>query len=287
MDVIREPVDMQRWAGRMRRAGESIGLVPTMGYLHAGHVALVRRCGELAGKTVVSIYVNPTQFGPGEDLDTYPRDLDRDLDTCRSEGVDAVFYPTDAGMYVSDHSVFVTEDCLANRLCGASRPGHFRGVLTIVCKLFNLVGPSVAVFGRKDYQQAVLIRRMVRDLDFGVRIVAAPTVRESDGLAMSSRNRYLSDGERKQALALRRALAAAERMHADGVQDGADLKAGMMACFEAARGVTLEYLEIVDAETLDPVDRVGRPAAVLLAARVGNTRLIDNTVLPPGAGIEG
>ena len=287
MDVIREPVDMQRWSGRMRRAGESIGLVPTMGYLHAGHVALVRRCGELAGKTVVSIYVNPTQFGPGEDLDTYPRDLDRDLDTCRSEGVDAVFYPTDAGMYVSDHSVFVTEDCLANRLCGASRPGHFRGVLTIVCKLFNLVGPSVAVFGRKDYQQAVLIRRMVRDLDFGVRIVAAPTVRESDGLAMSSRNRYLSDGERKQALALRRALAAAERMHADGVQDGADLKAGMMACFEAARGVTLEYLEIVDAETLDPVDRVGRPAAVLLAARVGNTRLIDNTVLPPGAGIEG
>jgi len=268
-----------------RRQGLTIGLVPTMGYLHEGHLSLIHAARAECDLVVMSLFVNPTQFGPGEDLDRYPRDEERDLRLAAEAGADLVFAPEVSEVYASDASTAVeVTGPLTNVLDGdpAHRgPGHFRGVTTVVAKLFNLVGPDVAYFGQKDAQQAVVIRRMVRDLDFPVRVEVLPTVREADGLAMSSRNAYLGPADRERATALSRALGAAEReARADSLAAGLDAARRELA----AAGVEPEYLEARDAETLEPVERLAdRPVLVAVAARVGAARLIDNVLIRPTA----
>jgi pantoate--beta-alanine ligase len=277
--ICRSPARLQAFCLDARRRGVRIGFVPTMGALHRGHLALVRCARMRADLVVVSIFVNRTQFGPGEDFGAYPRDLRRDLDLLRAAGVDIVFCPADKGMYAPDASTFVDETVLARGLCGRSRPGHFRGVTTVVAKLFNIVQPTLAVFGRKDAQQALVVRRMVRDLNFPVRVVVAPTVREPGGLALSSRNAYLSPDEREDARCLSRALRGVRSKVRCGERDVKTLCRQVAAVVR--RHARLEYVSIVDAETLAPLDTVDRRALVALAARVGRTRLIDNAVVSP------
>jgi len=251
-----------------------------MGFLHEGHLSLIRSALEAADTVVVSIFVNPTQFGPGEDFDCYPRDLERDLKLCEDAGAAIVFRPPPDGVYAPDHSVYVEEERLSKGLCGAGRPGHFRGVTTVVAKLFNIVLPDVAVFGQKDAQQAAVIRRMVRDLDFPVEIVVSPIVREPDGLAMSSRNTYLSDAERQDALWLHRSLREAENLYREGERSAGVLREKISSLLaDNAPLVQVEYIEIVDNSSLEAVDHIDKEALVAIAARVGNTRLIDNVVL--------
>lgn len=254
-------------------------LVPTMGALHAGHVALIRRARRVAGDggtVVVSIYVNPAQFGEGEDLGRYPRPVGEDRRMCREEGVDVLFQPGAGGLYDVDHSVWVDEERLAAGLCGAARPGHFRGVCTVVAKLFHLVGPDAAVFGRKDYQQLAVVRRMTRDLDWPVRIIAAPTVRDRDGLALSSRNRYLDDAGRVEALGLRRGLLAAREAWRRGERDPERLAGVARAGINRAPTATIDYVEVVDGATLETPERVGAGCVALAAAWIRGVRLIDN-----------
>ena len=265
---------------RWRQAGDTIGLVPTMGYLHEGHLSLVDMAAETAAHVVVSIYVNPTQFGPSEDLATYPRDFARDEALCRERGVAAVFTPDNAVMYTPDHSTWVVEEQLSGPLCGRSRPGHFRGVATVVTKLFNIVQPDVAVFGRKDAQQALVIQRLVRDLNIPVEIRIAPIVREPDGLAMSSRNAYLSPDERRRALGISHGLTAAEQAFQRGERDAATLVSLVTEAIESAGG-TIDYVELVDRATLQPRQRVEAAALLAVAAFFGKTRLIDNAFLDP------
>ena len=274
---------MQRLARRWHRRGLRIGFVPTMGYLHDGHLSLVRearhRVGR-AGQVVVSIYVNPTQFAPHEDLARYPRDLRRDLRLCRRAGVDVVFAPDDTEMYPGReqgrYSTYVVEEQLSRPLEGRSRPTHFRGVTTVVAKLFNLVQPDVAVFGAKDWQQAAIIRRMVTDLNFPVQMVVAPTVREPDGLAMSSRNQYLTPAQRHQATVLHRALEHARMRVAAGPQPAGRLRAELVRLIRCEPEARVDYVEFFDADTLEPV-RLVRPGTHLgLAVFIGPTRLIDN-----------
>ena len=272
---------MQKIALAHRRDGTRIGLVPTMGYLHDGHLSLIRLARREADVVAVSLFVNPTQFAPSEDLDKYPRDFQRDESLCRKESVDILFCPAAADMYAADHSVYVNDEKLSLGLCGAARPGHFRGVCTVVAKLFNLVLPDVAVFGEKDAQQLRIIERMVRDLNFPIRIVRGPTVREPDGLAMSSRNVYLSAEERRQALCLRRALDVAEARCRSGERDAKALRVALSEMIATAPLARVDYLEIVDDVSLQPVARIERPSLVALAVFVGKTRLIDNTVLRP------
>jgi pantoate--beta-alanine ligase len=279
MRVIHCKADLRAYVSASRCSGLKIGFVPTMGALHEGHLSLIRRAHEEADCIVVSIFVNPTQFGPGEDLDTYPRDVRRDESLCKDAGVDVVFYPTVGEMYASDHSVFVSDEGLAGVLCGALRPGHFQGVLTVVAKLFNLVQPDVAVFGQKDAQQARLIERMVRDLDFSVRIVVSPIVRESDGLAMSSRNRYLTAEERGRATCLSRALDRASALYAAGCRDAETLRMEMLTLLAEAEPEAIDYAVVVDNGTLVPVDQITGPVLVALAVRFSSARLIDNVVL--------
>jgi pantoate--beta-alanine ligase len=272
---------MQRLAGKWRRQGERVALVPTMGYLHRGHVSLVEWARKLAGKggrVVVSIYVNPTQFGPSEDFSRYPRDLARDLQLCHKAGVDVVFTPSDGEMYESSaghpFSTYVAEERLSQIMEGASRPTHFRGVTTVVAKLFNIVQPDLAVFGAKDYQQAAVIKRMVRDLNFPVRIVVAPTLREPDGLAMSSRNKYLDREQRQSALVLSRVLK--ELKSTKKPASAAELKRKVERLVKQTRGARLDYVEFFDPESLEAVTRVKRGSHVALAVFIGKTRLIDN-----------
>lgn len=278
MRVIEKPEEMQAWAAETKRAGVRLGLVPTMGFLHEGHLSLVRLARERCGAVVLSLFVNPTQFGPGEDFGAYPRAVARDLDLCRGAGVDAVFLPQPAAMYAPDASVAVVEDRLSAGLCGASRPGHFRGVCTVVAKLFNIARPDVAVFGQKDYQQVAVIRRMTRDLNFPIEIVVAPILRDPDGLAMSSRNAYLSADERRMGLGLSQALALAREATAAGERDTAAVRGRMRAHLEA-RGLRVDYVAIVDADTLEPVAALARGQVALVAAFAGRTRLIDNAAL--------
>ena len=274
---------MQKLARRWQSAGVKIGFVPTMGYLHAGHLSLVRearrRVGK-KGKVVVSIYVNPTQFAPTEDLAKYPRDLQRDLKLCRAGGTDLVFAPNDAGMYPGksegQYSTYIVEENLARLMEGASRPTHFRGVTTIVAKLFNIVLPDIAVFGQKDYQQAAIIQRMVADLNFPVEIVVAPTHREPDGLAMSSRNKYLDRDQRAQAVILFHALQAAKAAVAKRPLAASRLKKDLRQFLTAAPLGRLDYVEFFDPATLKPVARVKRGVHMALAVYFGKTRLIDN-----------
>jgi len=279
MEVITAPEAVQRRCLALRAAKRRIGLVPTMGFLHEGHLALIRAARAAADATVVSLFVNPTQFGPGEDFECYPRDPDRDLALCREAGVDVVFQPRSGDLYAPDHSVYVEETRLSRGLCGASRPGHFRGVLTIVTKLFHLTVPDVAVFGRKDAQQARLVRQLVRDLDMPVRILVAPIVREPDGLALSSRNRYLSRTERAWAPSICRALREAQSRWAAGVRDAEELRAGVTAALSGGPGADIEYVAIVDEETFEPVARIARPAMLAVAVKLPSARLIDNVTL--------
>lgn len=261
-----------------------VALVPTMGALHAGHLALIAQARRVVGNqglVVVSIFVNPLQFGPAEDLSRYPRPLRRDLALCRECGVDLVFYPGAAEMYAPGQSITVSETLLSAGLCGGSRPGHFSGVCTVVAKLFNLVRPTAAVFGRKDYQQLAIIRRMVRDLNFPVRIVPVETVREPDGLALSSRNMYLQPEERAQAPVLRRALLlAAEKVKA-GERDAGRLRGAIAKEIAGSSLARVDYAEIVDEETLQSIRRIEKPALIALAVFFGRTRLIDNVVVRP------
>jgi pantoate--beta-alanine ligase len=266
--------------GAVRAGGRSVAFVPTMGYLHEGHGALLDRARRSADFVVLSIFVNPLQFGPSEDLERYPRDLERDLEMARERKVDLVFAPTVGEMYPhGEPRVAVVPGPAADRLCGASRPGHFRGVLTVVAKLFGIVQPDVALFGQKDFQQAALIRAMAEDLDFHTRIEVVPTVREPDGLAMSSRNVYLSAEERERALSLSRGLNRARALFGAGEADAGALRAALLNEL-AEPGVEAEYAEAVDPRTLAPVERAVPGTVLAVAARVGRTRLIDNLILP-------
>jgi pantoate--beta-alanine ligase len=267
--------------------GASIGFVPTMGYLHAGHVSLMDAARTECDVVVASIFVNPTQFGPNEDLDAYPRDPEGDAEACRNAGVDVLWMPPVADVYDPDHSTTVHVDGLTNTLCGRSRPGHFDGVTTIVTKLFNLVQPTHAYFGEKDFQQLAVIRRMVRDLDMPLEVVGMPIVREPDGLAMSSRNAYLSPDERRAALVLSRALGAVRRAFEGGERRVATLRTILGDTLAAEPLARTDYAELLDAESLTapsgPELGDARPTLCALAVFVGRTRLIDNTLLVAGA----
>src|SRR5256886_2300992 len=271
---------MRSWSRTERSRRHTIGFVPTMGFLHEGHLRLVDRARELAERVVVSIFVNPLQFGPTEDLARYPRDLPRDRQLAEGREVDCLFVPEAAAMYTGEPLVRVIPGAAADTLEGAARPGHFIGVLTVVAKLFHIVEPDVAVFGRKDFQQAMLVRRLAADLDFGLEIDVAPTVRELDGLALSSRNTYLKGDDRRAALALSRALRAVEQAWRGGEADTKALQRRGMEVLTAP-GVRPEYLELVD-DQLRPVARADARTVVVLAARVGPARLIDNVVLGEG-----
>jgi pantoate--beta-alanine ligase len=284
--VIRDPTEWQARCLAARDGGQRLALVPTMGYLHDGHLSLLREArlrADAAGRrglSLASIFVNPTQFGPGEDLARYPRDLPGDLEKCAAAGVDWVLAPDDpAAMFAPDHQTWVTVERTSQGLCGASRPGHFRGVATVVAKLFHLTRPHVALFGEKDYQQLAVIRAMVRDLALGLEVVGMPIVREPDGLARSSRNAYLSPDERRRALALSQALAEARETAARGERDPAALAARARARLEAAQA-RVDYVELVHPASLAPVARAEPGTVLLLAAFVGRTRLIDNGALP-------
>jgi pantoate--beta-alanine ligase len=286
MQIVTAPSAMQRLARSWRERRIRVGLVPTMGFLHAGHLSLVARARRLVGrrgKVVVSIYVNPTQFGPNEDLSRYPRDFARDKKLCRDAGVDVIFAPSDAQMYprnqVGAFSTYVEEQSLSQGMEGASRPTHFRGVTTIVAKLFNLVLPEAAVFGAKDFQQAAIVRRMARDLNFPLKIVVAPTFREADGLAMSSRNKYLSDEERVQAVVLRQALGLARKSVKARAVSSVQLKSQLKRFIASRSAARLDYIELFDPKTLRPVARAARGTQMALAVFFGRTRLIDNARL--------
>lgn len=280
MKTISETRPMIEFARATRNAGSSIGFVPTMGALHQGHLSLISKAREKCDKVIVSIYVNPTQFGPKEDLSAYPRPLQDDLSKCRQAGVDCVFTPSNSEIYQTNHSTYVDELSLANRLCGLKRPGHFRGVTTIVLKLFNIVQPDIAVFGRKDAQQARVIQKMVKDLNVPVEIILSDTVREPDGLAMSSRNVYLSPSERKQAASIYKALSSSDVLIRSGVNTPEALRTGMADIMnQSAPDLALEYLEILDSASLDPVNQLSGNILIAVAARIGSTRLIDNIEL--------
>ncbi len=266
------------WVAR-KTLPEPLGLVPTMGYLHEGHLSLTRRAREECRSVVVSLFVNPTQFGPNEDLSSYPRNLERDLSALEAAGVDLVWTPTPEGMYPPDYQTWVEVEKLTQPLEGARRPGHFRGVTTVVSKLFNAVQPTRAYFGQKDAQQVAVIRRMTRDLSYPIDIVICPTVREPDGLAMSSRNSYLDPAQRKAATVLYRALLAASKAYGAGERDADVLRKIVTDTVAAETLARLQYVSCADAESLDELQRVQGPALLSLAAFVGKTRLIDNLIL--------
>jgi pantoate--beta-alanine ligase len=275
--VLRTVAEVKAWAAGLRREGRRLALVPTMGYLHEGHLSLMREGRRRADVVASSIFVNPTQFGPKEDLSRYPRDFEGDLAKCASAGVDAVFAPEPGAMYPPGYQTYVEVTDVSQGLCGARRPGHFRGVATIVTQLLCLFRPEVALFGEKDYQQLQVIKALSHDLHLGVDIVGMPTVREADGLAMSSRNAYLSAEERQRALSLSRGLRAAQALAREGTRDAGALVGAVRRELEAA-GLREDYVELVDAERLTPLASLaaGQPARLLVAAFSGTTRLIDN-----------
>ncbi len=281
MELIREPGEMRRWSDARRMTGKRVGLVPTMGYLHEGHLSLVRiaRERERCDAVAASIFVNPAQFGPSEDFAKYPRDEERDLSLLRGAGVDAVFLPSVEAMYPPGSSTMIDVAGVSGGLCGASRPGHFRGVATVVAKLFNIANPHVAVFGEKDFQQLAVIRRMARDLDFAVEVAGGATVREPDGLAMSSRNKYLLGEDRAAALCLSRGLFRAKALFEAGERDPFRLVAALREEVQGEPRASLEYAEARDPGTLAPVEGRAERLTLLVAARVGPARLIDNLTL--------
>jgi pantoate--beta-alanine ligase len=279
MQVIEKPKQMQSLSEALRREGKKIAFVPTMGYFHEGHLTLMREAKRLGDVLVVSIFVNPLQFGPSEDYDRYPRDLERDLKMAEEVGVDIVFHPQVEDIYPPNFQTYVEVSELQKYLCGRFRPNHFRGVATVVLKLFNIVKPHVAVFGLKDYQQYLIIKRMVEDLNLDVEVVGIPTVREEDNLAASSRNVYLNMEERKAARALYKALMEAKRLFEDGERNASKLLEASRKVIEREPLVNLQYLELCDPETLEPLSGNIERALLAIAAWVGKTRLIDNIIL--------
>ncbi|OGR30552.1 MAG: pantoate--beta-alanine ligase [Desulfobacca sp. RBG_16_60_12] len=279
MEIISDPQDMQGLARQWRDQGLKVVLVPTMGFFHPGHLSLMEY-GKTAGdRLVVSLFVNPAQFGPQEDLTRYPRDLDRDVRLAQEVGVDVLYTPEAGAMYPPGYQTFVAVESLSQGLCGASRPGHFRGVATVVLKLLNRVSPQVAVFGEKDYQQLMVVKQMVADLDVPVAIVGRPIVREPDGLAMSSRNTYLNPAERAAALCLYRALVAARELVASGARSRENILEAVRQIINAAPGCDIDYAALVDPLTLREVEAIQGEARLLLAVWINKTRLIDNTLL--------
>ena len=298
MKLIHSISEMRQFSRELQKKGVRLGLVPTMGALHEGHLSLVRAAKAKSDVVAVSIFVNPTQFGPNEDFTRYPRDLDKDCKLLEREGVDVVFAPNAEEMYPpnpallptpersgaplsSEPTTWVTVEGMSNRLCGKSRPGHFRGVATVVAKLFNIVEPDIAFFGQKDAAQVAVLKRMVRDLNIPVQIEVCPIVRESDGLALSSRNAYLTPDERKMALVLQASLQRAQKVFHDGERDAAKIAAEAKKAFVWQPAVKLDYFEIVDPDTLEPITNVKNRSLVAVAAFVGSTRLIDNILLEP------
>ncbi len=279
MKIIEFIKEMQSTARELKGQGKKIGFVPTMGYLHEAHLSLLRIAKKHSDVLVVSIFVNPKQFNVAADLAAYPRDLERDRKMCEAEGVDIIFHPPVEEMYPPGETTYVNNEFLSRELCGASREDHFKGVLTVVAKLFNIVMPDIAVFGRKDAQQLRILQQMVKDLNFPLEIIPGPTVRESDGLAMSSRNVFLTKEERPQALCLRQALDIAEKMHAKGERSAAAIKEAMRAHIAKFPAARIDYAEIVDWETLQKIEILNRKSLVALAVWIGQPRLIDNTML--------
>lgn len=278
MLVIDKIPEMQSLANNLRMS-KIIGFVPTMGFLHEGHLSLVRKSKEMTDLTVVSIFVNPIQFGPNEDFDRYPRDINRDKMLLEKEGVDILFFPHAEDMYPKGYKTFVKVKEMEDYLCGKTRKGHFEGVATVVTKLFNIVKPHYAFFGKKDYQQLKIIERMVRDLNMDINIVACPTVREADGLAMSSRNTYLTPEERKKAGAIFSALKRAEELFIKGEKNAKKLISEASSILSSVEGLKIEYVSIVDSETLEEVSEIEESAVLAIACRMGETRLIDNIIL--------
>lgn len=272
---------MQARSGLLRNQSKKIVFVPTMGDLHEGHLSLMRKGREQGDCLVVSIFVNPTQFAPGEDLDTYPRDLDTDLKLSKKEGVDIVFTPSENDLYPEGFQTYIQLEKLPKHLCGISRPTFFRGVATVVTKLFNIVRPHVAVFGQKDFQQLTVIRRLVRDLNLAIEIVGGPIVREPDGLAMSSRNKYLTSEQRVTALSLYQSLLKAQALLKSGTRDASKIIGNVSELFLSQPETAIDYIAVCDPETLDDMDVIDRPALMALAVKVGTTRLIDNMILSP------
>lgn len=280
MKIIKAIREMQALSRTLTKGGKTLGLVPTMGALHEGHMDLVMRAQAENDFTVVSIFVNPTQFGPNEDFNRYPRDEQGDINKLQSRGVDAVFLPSGIEMYPDGFSTAVMVGEIGNKLCGASRPGHFNGVATVVAKLFNIVMPDRAYFGQKDFQQAVIIRRLARDMNMPVDVIVCPVVREPDGLAMSSRNRYLDDSQRKAATVLYRALSRALALASgSGVIDAVEIKKEIQAIIAGEPLARIDYIEIVDTQMLEPVSRISSQAVACIAVYIGATRLIDNMMI--------
>lgn len=283
MIIARTIAETRRRVAEARAAGKTIGLIPTMGALHQGHLSLVRCCGQQCDYTVVSIFVNPTQFAPNEDLDGYPRTFEADCRACEDLQVDLIFAPTTSQMYPDDNLTWIDVDKITAGLCGASRPTFFRGVCTVVAKLFNIITPDIAYFGQKDAQQLAVINRMAADLNLPVEIRSCPTVREPDGLAMSSRNRYLSSDQRKEALCLWEALKRAAELIAAGQTDSQTIIEAMSRIIEAKPQARIDYISIVDRDLLQPLACVDQPVLIALAVHLGSARLIDNILVDPPA----
>lgn len=279
MKVIDNIQRMAMLSKILKKDSKSIGFVPTMGYLHDGHLSLIKTAKQHTDVAVVSIFVNPKQFSPKEDLDKYPRNLKRDEEMARLAGADVLFIPSAEDMYPDDYATYVDIERLSAVLCGASRPGHFRGVATVVVKLFNIIKPDIAYFGQKDAQQSIIIKKMVEDLNIDVEIKVLPTVREKDGLAMSSRNVYLSESQRKDALCLSQALSKAEAAVKSGERDVSKIVKMMDAVISQRPAAKIDYIKAVDAKNLEPVDKISGRTLVALAVFIGKTRLIDNTIL--------
>ena len=279
MQIIHSPEALHSVCAEWRRQGLKTALVPTMGYYHAGHASLISYARSVADKVIVSLFVNPTQFGPNEDLEAYPRDFEKDSALVRELGGDVLYAPEPENMYAPDHATWVEVPALANTLCGLSRPIHFRGVCTVVSKLFNIVTPDKAFFGQKDAQQLAIIRQMVRDLSYGIEIVGCPIVREADGLAKSSRNTYLSEAERQAALVLSESVFLGQKMVAEGETDANKIVAAMTEHIQAQPLAKIDYVSAVDGVTMDPVDRIAGTVLVAMAVYIGKTRLIDNFIV--------
>lgn len=279
MNVAYTVKEVREQVKAWKKEGLSVGLVPTMGYLHEGHASLMKKAVEENDRVVASVFVNPTQFGPTEDLESYPRDFDKDCALCESIGVNLVFHPEPEEMYAPDFCTWVDMDVLSKTLCGKSRPIHFRGVCTVVSKLFNIVTPDRAYFGQKDAQQLAIIRRMVRDLNMDIEIVGCPIVREEDGLAKSSRNTYLNEEERAAALILSKAVFLGQKMAADGETDTAVIKKAMIEKVESEPLAKIDYVEIVDGLSMQPVDKIESSILAAMAVYIGKTRLIDNFII--------
>ncbi len=279
MKIFHTIADIRDFVRQARGKGLIVGLVPTMGYLHEGHLELMRQAAKICNTVIASVFVNPTQFGPGEDLDRYPRDLERDARLAEGAGVDAIFNPSVEEMYPAGYCTYVDLERITEKLCGLSRPGHFRGVATVVTKLFNIVKPDCAFFGQKDAQQALVIKRMVDDLNLDLQILIVPTVREADGLAMSSRNTYLDPGQRRAALVLYRSLLKGQEEFRKGERDPVKICRLVTETIRAEPRVVIDYVEIYSHPDLEPVEKIQGPLLLALAVKIGSTRLIDNILL--------